>query len=623
MEENALARIGDWDRRTVGDGRDGLSELGAEEFSGAVDTDAGWLLVLNGRIVGTHGMSLDQVGDDDTLTARVAPHPSLPLLFAMRERGGERRGRYFTDETGLEEVHETLSSGRFTGYVELSEQVLSGDYHVVYYGGRAMFVAFLGSSGRLVTGEEAFERARDEVGIYEVYAVDLEVREPPGPSGDAGGQSGRGRDGTDNPTGETRDPDPATDSGPATSRDREREPSGGNTSGADTADDPIEGLRDPDPDAARARIEAEKSAGVETTDPGEMDRGRERSETRGQGRTGVKQDREDRIAEIEAEIESLRDRIEALTRERDRLTEGRGRTSERKRETTEKDGRTAKEDDHQINRTDQTAEGRGHSTEGGTGLDFDLEGDFLTEQTATTETLDPSEALAEADVLLRYDSGDEATLAHAHGGDAGLGGLRANRRLETHARVDGSNVTVDGEPFDTFLRDTLRYKFVAWLVGECLFGIREAGAETALENLYDALPGVDRAEFDGTVRAGRQNSGEPGTAFDIVFRNRTGEPLVLADIDEGWGPTDKKPVSELLDRSRRVAERRRSVDSVFLVTSTFFEPEAQEAVRGATRRRNDEPDSRMSFVKTTRGGGYHVCLAETRNDGFHLSRPEI
>jgi hypothetical protein len=691
MEASTVARIEEWDRREVHDGRVGLSELGDAEFSGAVDAGSTWLFVLNGRIVGESGGSADNVAAGDALTAYTAPHPSLPLLFAMRERGGERQGRYFTDETALEEVHDTLSTGGFTGYVELSEQVHSGDYYVVYYGGRSLSVAFVGTSGRLVTGEEAFGRARDEVGIYEVYSVDLEVREPPEPS--AGGRVEATGNTTDDPVGGLPDPDPDTD------RDRigGRSTGDANEADASTGDDPVEGLRDPDPDAARGRSEESEPSGGDTTEAGgteptrgtpdsdtpdkkdpedgtgtvetdaEASRGetRERStvgtgassgESGGRGRSGSASDgmpqpdtdgvswddgrtvpaldpersavrnegdatganasresgpppghqpsepssgtgppgggteaesdgrvervREDRVAELESEIEDLRDQVESLSRERDRLAKQRNRTIE-------------------------------------SGTDVDPTGGPSTEQTRENKTLTPKEALAGTDVFVRYASANRPTLADAHRGAASFEAVKQNRRFKTHTRFDAGGATVDGAPFESFLRNTLAYRSVAWLTTTFLFELRAIGPE-GFRDLYDALPEIDRAEFDGTV-----GGSEQAPVFDIVFRNKTGEPLFLVDLEEGQEPTGGGLVAELLDRSRSVAESRRSVAGVFLITSGAFDAGAHEAVRNATKSRFFGGDSRASFVQTTRNDGYHVCLVEAGAEGFHLTQPDV
>ncbi|MFC7080375.1 hypothetical protein [Halorussus caseinilyticus] len=180
METRTVEQVESWQTRPFTDGFAGLRELSDGEFSGAVRAGGAWLFMLNGRIIGVFEGSLDDFEDADG-TAYAAPHPSLPLVFSMQERGGQTQAKYYTNDTPLSEVDSTLTSGKFTGYVELSENVLSGDYYVAYYGGRSMSVAFVGASEQVVTGDDAFERANDEVGIYEVRDVEIEVTDVPEP----------------------------------------------------------------------------------------------------------------------------------------------------------------------------------------------------------------------------------------------------------------------------------------------------------------------------------------------------------------------------------------------------------------------------------------------------------
>ncbi|MFB6175890.1 MAG: transcriptional regulator, partial [Halobaculum sp.] len=178
MDSEIVDVVTDWGSRSFDGGYDGLRELEAEEFTGAVTEGLAWLFFLNGRIVGVFDGSLADFETADG-TAYEAPDPSLPLLFSMLETGGETKAQYYTEDTPISSADETLSSGSFTGYVELSENVLSGDYYVVYYGGRKLPCAFVGQSRDILTGEEAFERAADEVGIYEVKDVEIEIVELP------------------------------------------------------------------------------------------------------------------------------------------------------------------------------------------------------------------------------------------------------------------------------------------------------------------------------------------------------------------------------------------------------------------------------------------------------------
>jgi FtsZ-binding cell division protein ZapB len=747
MEESIVARIEEWDRREVGEGLVGLSKLADGEFSGAVDASGAWLFMLNGRVVGTSGGSVESLGPRDSLTAYTAPHPSLPLLFAMWERGGDTQGRYFTDDTQLEEVHNTLSSGSFTGYIELSENVHSGDYYVVYYGGRALFVAFVGAAERLVTGEEAFERASDEVGIYEINSVDLAVRDAPEPPEDATRAAGAGDEQTAPERG-----DPQTTGTDATRGTTTAAAAEAKSPGESDADDghatvgegepsenAVEELRDPDPDAARDRIDSSDSGGrnietgtkqpdptdapdpssdepagttdtdpemagdasgsavtprtggpddpVETTesdvesemagdvdgqggpagstaetdksgarDPpiGETDPGSPGSggpnrngavaggsseaddggaawddghtvpaldpertavpadganaET-GRGSSSASETTTDtsgdvyatnagvvaseRVAELEVEIEELRGRLESLSEERDRFV---------------------RERDQAMSERDKLATERAE-------LETQLE-DLLAERTTAEADLHPSEALSKTDLFVRYDAKSQPTLSDAHEGNATPETVGANLRLETHTRF-GDGATVNGEALESFLRNTLAYRFVTWLVGEFLFEIRDTGNEASLRDIYDALPEIDRVEFEGTVTSRNEDGEELSATFDVILRNKMGELIFLADLNEGRDPTDGDMMAELLDRSRRIAQTEDSVAGVFLITASFFDNEVHETVLEATKTGLLDRDSRTSFVKTSRNDGYHVCLVEARSDRFHLSRPDL
>jgi len=178
MDSEIVDSVTGWETVPVGSGYDGLHDLADAEFSGAVTAGNAWGFILNGRLVGLRDGSLASF-DGGELTAYEAPAAALPLLYTMQSQDNEKQAEYYTNETAIAEADTTLGDGNFTGYIELSENVLSGDYYVVYYGGRSMSVAFVGNSRRLLTDEEAFERANDEVGIYNVYAADIDVIELP------------------------------------------------------------------------------------------------------------------------------------------------------------------------------------------------------------------------------------------------------------------------------------------------------------------------------------------------------------------------------------------------------------------------------------------------------------
>jgi hypothetical protein len=176
MSTRVVDRVDEWDERPF-DGYRSLHEFADEGFSGAVRAGGAELYMTKGTVVGIRHGSIDDFESGGT--AYQAPSPALPLLAIMQETNDEVRAEYYSEKTSIAEVDSTLSNRGFTGYIELSDNVLSGDYYQVYHAGQAMSVGFVGTSSRLIDGDEAFETANDEVGIYQVRPADIEVIELP------------------------------------------------------------------------------------------------------------------------------------------------------------------------------------------------------------------------------------------------------------------------------------------------------------------------------------------------------------------------------------------------------------------------------------------------------------
>jgi hypothetical protein len=701
MTTRAVPEMRDWATRPFDGGFDGLHDLAGREFTGGVEADAAVLFMLRGRVVGV--FRIDDEADeglrptdiepfeDATGTAYEAPHPALPLLFAMRATGGEERGRYYTEDTPIEEVHERLSGG-FTGYLELSENVLSGDYYLVYHGGRSKQVAFVGQSGRLLEDEEAFERACGEVGIYTVTAVALEPLDIPGEpdrsggAAEAGGAAGVGagagagagtandagsgdgvdEDGigstadavgtTDDGSGSAADATGAVtaDSGPTAPDDPDTDSDGdgadetdfgvgsgidlggspgdepsdtGEPSGDGEAADESHDLmadiptteatstsgetdigdgpepRDPATDGqVRTAVTAVEDADIDDTDIEEADddpaadtdsaSGGGMEATAGAAASGATDEevaalrdelaaREEEVSELEREVEALESETEALERELQSVRD-------------ERDDLAARVEDLE-----------GRLRELGSG------------DAAPEEGLDRATALSGTSLFVRYRSKSDPTLDALADG-ASREEIVDNLQLERHTEFDAGTVAVEGRTFGTFLEDTQEYRFARWLMTELPLEIRDTGSRAALGELYEALPEIDRISFGEPVELNGEER-----EFDLVARDRMGNPLVVATLDESRDPTDEGRLAELVQDATALAQEHASLAGGIAVTAAYFEPEALSTAEEATGGSLLSRDKRESFVKLSRNRGYHLCLVEDREDSFYLSVPEL
>lgn len=726
MDSEIVDVVTDWESESYTGGYDGLRDLADGEFTGAVTEGSAWLFFLNGRVVGAFDGGVDAFEAADG-TAFGAPDPSLPLLFTMLATGGETKAQYYTEDTSLSSADDTLSAGSFTGYVELSENVFSGDYYVVYYGGRKLPCAFVGQGRDLLTGDEAFSRAADETGIYEVMDVDVEVTELPEPDEPAEPESDPDPDAGSSGTAEPAEPSTATTATTETAEPTATETTettddtpdgtaaataqppegddgttesptdGGATAapsapapeaGAGTADpaggagatasesgttasestpsgpepatdptttepttrtaaerewqetrtipslDPTESSTDGEPsgDTTETESRSESTSGGGTdartsgrtvgapadggtrgqsadagTQTDSRARGGEQSRGRSQAGGGSRSDEQtaalrERVAELESERDDARDRLQERESE---LEETEATVSQLREDNERLESRVAELESELEETRERLREFEAQRPDGDT-------------------EVTPSAALSGTNLFVRYDSKSDPTLETAHAETATRAQVEENLRVEVHTDFESEDAVVDGETYDEFLAGTVEYNFVGWVIRELLYELQETGAEGKLRDLYDAIPKVDRAELHGVVElVGDDQKVEGERPFDVILRDRMGDPLVVANVTDAREATAEPEVTELISDAREVAESRDSLGCAAYVSASFFEPRALEAVTSETGGGLLSRNKRASYVKLARKQGFHLGLVESREEGFHFTVPEL
>lgn len=609
---------------------DDISGLARDEFTGLLNADNAWMAMVNGRIV-RNEIPIDEF-DGRSGTAYESPSTLYPLLYAMLDTGGDVETQYFTEETPISEADEKLSGGEFTGYIELSEDVLSGDYYAIYYGNRAMYVGFLGD-GEVITGDEAFERADDEVGLYEVVSVDLDVTdiepEPdtettetdsvsnsPGVDSDAkpasdgattdsetNTNSAAGKVDTTPGRDSTSSEEPISTDSPSTNTEAESEVDGSPTSdvgGDDSSASNEPSVDDFDRPDAVGGVDvtggaAEEAGGNDRSDDTGEDVGKAES-----GASGVESPPTD-----ESELDEIRDR---LSRVADHVEANETGVENLQNQIAQ----LAERLDAVERRNQRLGERLEKGDVGGSN------GQSSTGDEPEGESVSPGDALEQTDLFARYASKGEPTLEDAVEDPELRDEVSTNLQFETHTRFDRDNTVVDGEPFDDYFADTLERRLADWLTTELLYEIESTDNVEALEGIYDVLPEIDRFDIRGHVDVGEDAEGAP---FDVVVRDQRGRPLVVADTNNTHDPVGESDVSTLVEKASTVATEHETLGAAVYVTESFFESGALEVADEETG--GGFFSSRKGWVKLARKSGYHLCLVEGRREAFHITLPEI
>jgi len=387
MSTRVVDQVDDWTKESFAGGYGELQRLMDREFSGVVRAAGAELYMTRGVVVGIRSGGIEDF-EDASGSLYEAPAAALPLLAIMQERSEEVRAKYYSEKTSIAKVDQTLSDGGFTGYIELSENVLSGDYYLVYQAGKSMSVAFVGESGKLLTEEEAFETADDEVGIFQVRQVDIdpiEIPEPETPeptggrssttAGDSTGGSSPDPDGTRTDAGQAEETVSAgsesagtdgtgTDKSTGTARtDQQSSASTGSDGQSVTADDEsgTEATTQREPaDPAERRDRTGTAGGTDhTPDAGGQPRSESQAETTGRADTtaGRHTTESDAVETGQSPTQPARERADPGTERQRRTETGRQGDRDRRREAD-----SQRESTRQTRQSGTSQQSRGRQT---------------------------------------------------------------------------------------------------------------------------------------------------------------------------------------------------------------------------------------------------------------------
>jgi hypothetical protein len=385
-------------------------------------------------------------------------------------------------------------------------------------------------------------------------------------------------------------------------------------------DGPTPGPRDSSAGRSAEHAEAEETAsdrGSGGSDPARDREGEARTEAEpapADEQAPVAEAAESGTGVDPARIEELEDELDDREAEVDRL-ESELRTATEDRDRLESDLEAVREERDELQAEVERLESE---------LDR-LETEFGA-ATGRDRRLAVEEALDGTDVFVRYHSKGDATLEKAHSSNTRQEDVIENIRLEKHTQFDADAVAIGGQSYTEFIEGTVVYQFVDWVATELLFEIRDTGHTDSLKTLYDALPKIDRAELNGSVDVAYVEDGQEtrsSETFDVVLRDRMGNPLVVANLNDSREAATEAMMERLITAAERVGQTSDDFAAAFFVTESFFEPGALETASEVTRGGLLSRSKQKSFVNLSRKRGYHLCLVEARSQNFNLTVPEL
>ena len=607
MDNGILKRIESWESRSFSNGGLKLEELLSSGFSGMIGSEMEWMFILNGRIIGYQGEKIQEFGKKDS-NVYTAPHPALPILFYMQvsEKIGESM-RYYTGEKSIEEIDSALKENKFTGYIELSDDVLSGDYYIVYHGGRSMDVAFIGNMDRLISEEESRRNIKSEIGIYQVNRVnikpiDITIKDP------------EKKKAAEDVVESKNDKLEKKHAEIIENKELLTQSKG---MGNDTIETAIELEKEENKFKNEAAWRASRV--VPSIDPrrdGELVELLKKS-------TEWKTEDKNQYEKIQLNENVPSKKVEIEMEYITEKEEGYEKTVEEVEEMIESDAKEIVEED-----TDRIIdhESENIELEGGENIIELISSDIESMKgnvSMEKKTVDADYAMRSAIVFIRYKNPSGPTIIKSLKKKEKIGKDAVNRNLNygSNNQIQGINEGTtlvkgdNGEPeeFNEYLEKTTEMKFIKWLFGSLIYEVIETGNIKSMKLVYAAIPKVDRIRFRHKIEAKEKNGELRAYAFDIVMEDDAGNPLIVANMKKDSAePTEISDVDMLVEGASRVSASVKSISAAFLVSSSFHSSEALTAADESMKKRFGSRKKENTKVKASRKNKYNLCLVECR-----------
>lgn len=227
-------------------------------------------------------------------------------------------------------------------------------------------------------------------------------------------------------------------------------------------------------------------------------------------------------------------------------------------------------------------------------------------------TIDAATALEGTHLFVRYGDTQGPTLEDAVAGRAEREAYVDNLAIERHTTFPSEATWVDGRPYREFAEDALALRTGRWLVADLPFALSRT-RRTNLSGLLDELPAIDRIDFVEPVE---------GHTFDLVARDRSGAPRIVAAVDDDRDATGAARLDRLIEGTGEAVRSGAAVAGALLVTRSFFDPAVYDRAESAAKRGLLRRGT-TGYVRLSRTTGYHLALVEYRTETAHVVSPEL
>lgn len=486
--------------------------------------------------------------DIDSIDLYIPDIKELVLVIGLESLGYSKLKSFYTEDTSIEEIDNKLQDSEFDGYIEISENTISGKHYSMYNNGSRSNLTIKDSE--YITGEKSHERALSYAGLYNLYksnyTYNIDVKD---------------------------------------------------ILSFDVLDDGTE----------KDEIQKEKLDGSESSDEDIIDVLEEEKSDQ----DSIKNDDDSNDKEI----------VEKAANSRDGLNDN--ESNNLNDETIDQIKMLASKNNKNINSlatdiedlSDQIEKLLSQFNESNKMADNNR---YEFSENETYQNIPEEQAIDKTRIKIQYPMNTRTLKQAVENPNKSVTDIINKLHINPKPTFDKTKSLINGVEYDEFIKTTVNYKFLIWLINDFYPELLEPESPN-INGVKHMISRIDGLYNNANLKADDIKT----QVYDSIIYERDGNPTGVVKIFNSETTVSLSDIQDIVNDLKPISDNMSQALNIFILAKDTYDPGIRKDINnivsdGGLIRKED----RDALIQTPNGGEMHICLFESYNDSYNLIYPD-
>lgn len=507
------------------------------------------------EIIKPNEINEDIFTDIESIELHIPNIKELVLVIGLESLGYSKLKSFYTEDTSVEEIDSKLQDNEFNGYIEISENTISGRHYGMYSDGTRYSLTIKDSE--YITGEKSYDRGLSYAGLYDLYKSDhtynVDVKDII-----------------------------SFNVQEKTEKDKIQEKSSNNSKSSE--EDIIDVIEEDNPDQNNIKSNDNSNDGSndDSSDKDIVNKTTEQKETLDANNpSNLNNKTIDQIKKLANEnnknISSLNTNIESLSNQIEELLS-------------------------QFNKPDKVVDNEGYKFS----------------QNETYQDISEKQAINKTRIKIQYPINTRTLKQAVENPNKSVTDIINKLHMNPKPTFDKKKSLVNGIEYDEFIKSTVNYKFLIWLVNDFYPNLLEPESPNVVgvKHMISRIEGLYN-------NANLKTDNIKTQVYDGIIYERDGDPTGVLKIFDSETTVSLSDIQDIVSDLKPISNGMSQALNIFILSKDTYDPGIRKDINGIISDggiiRKEDKDA---LIRTQNGGEMHICLFESYNDTYSLIYPD-